>query len=472
MRGVTGGSARFGAFAAAGGLALVPAAVSAPACPAPPPSAALTAVAVPQAARPVVRVPAARPRCATLARLPVSGIRVDARPGGIVVLRVPGRAAVRIPARGRRVVVAADAARDRLVVAWGGSRRTIRARVSAETRVLVRGTRVTVGASPAGAGPSETAPAAPGASPPRAPTPATPPVPVPVARPDALFAPGGPWNQRIDTAEIAPDSAEVAADLRAQALDTGTWMNTDRWSVPIYVVGPGVPRVTVRDNDDGEMNLPGPWRWGTVPLPAGAVAAGPHPDGDNHLVVWQPSSDTMWEFWRFRRAAAGPEAPHGARIEGVSRSNGSIPSPYGATASGIALAAGMVTARDIAAGSIDHALVIGIPEIRAGSVVAPATRTDGYVDRASAPAMGSRFRLDPTVDVAALGLPPLTRMVALAAQRYGLIVRDRSGSVTFYGEDPVATGADPFTAALGGGEMGEVMRTFPWQHIQLVRPGG
>ncbi len=453
----------------------MPAAIGAPACPPPRPAIALTTVAVPQATRPVVRVPAARPRCATLARLPASGIRLDARPGGVVVLRIPGRAAVRIPARGRAVVVAADAARDRLVVAWGGSRRTVRARVGPEPRVLVRGARVAVAAPPAAPGSPGTTPPAPAASPPRAAAPlppAIPPLPVPVARPDALFAPGGTWNERVDSAEIASDSAAVAADLRAQAQRTGTWMNTDRWSVPVYVVGPGVPRVTVRDSDDGEMNLPGAWRWGTVPLPAGAVAAGPHPDGDNHLVVWQPSSDTMWEFWRFRRTAAGPEAPHGARIERVSQSNGSIPSPYGATASGIALAAGMVTARDIARGSIDHALVIGIPEIRAGSVVAPATRTDGHVDRASAPVMGSRFRLDPAVEVSALGLPPLTRMVALAAQRYGLIVRDRSGSVAFYGEDPVATGTDPFTAALRGGEMGEVMRTFPWEHIQLVRPGG
>ncbi|MFN8123128.1 MAG: hypothetical protein U0237_11945 [Thermoleophilia bacterium] len=295
---------------------------------------------------------------------------------------------------------------------------------------------------------------------------------MPAARPGTLFAAGSIWNQRVEGAAVAPDSDAVSADLRRQALDTGTWMNTDRWSVPVYVVGPGQARVTVTDADDGEMNLPGPWRWGTVPLPPGAVAAAPHPDGDNHLVVWQPSTDTMWEFWRFSRTASGPQALHGARIDGVSRSDGSIPAPYGASASGIAVAAGMVTAQDLAAGSIDHALAIGIPETRADAFVAPATRTDGYVTRASAPVMGSRFRLDPSVDVDALGLPPLTRMVAHAAQRYGIVVRDRSGSVSFYGDDPVVTGTDPFTPVLAGGEMGEVMRTFPWQHIQLVAPGG
>ncbi len=48
---------------------------------------------------------------------------------------------------------------------------------------------------------------------------------------------------------------------------------------------------------------------GGVPIPRGAREAW---GGDHHLVVWQPSTDTMWELWGRRRpgAAAGP--PSGA----------------------------------------------------------------------------------------------------------------------------------------------------------------
>jgi len=432
---------------------------------------AMSPVDVPRPARAVVRVSLARPACGELVRFPRSGVRVRALADGTLAVTAPGRSAVRIRAGARRVVVLADAVRDRLLIAWGTSRRVVRVRLLPERRVLVRGRGVTVPAppGPAPAPPSEDG--SPVVAPPLpSPIPSRPPA--PGVRPPILFAGDAVWNRRVDDVPLAADSAEVAADLRRQALATGTWMNTGRWSVPVYVVGPDQPLVTVRDSDDGELNLPGPWRWGGVPLPPDAVAAGPHPDGDNHLVVWQPSTDTMWEFWRFRRTASGPEAPHGARIDRVSRGDGAIPAPYGAAASGIALAAGLITARDLARGSIDHALALGVPEIRAGVFVPPATRTDGYVDRATAPPMGARFRLDPAVDVDALGLPPLTRMVALAAQRHGLIVRDTSGAVTFYGEDPVSIGRDPFNDALAGGEMGEVMRTFPWQHIQMVAPEG
>lgn len=284
-----------------------------------------------------------------------------------------------------------------------------------------------------------------------------------------FFAPDSVWNTPVPAdAELDATSDVVVRELARQAA-AGATINVGSYSTPVYTVPADQPTVTVRDIDDGFLNEPGPYSWGRVPLPPDARGAAGE---DRHLVVWQPSTDTMWEFWRFSRTASGPQALHGARIDGVSRSDGSIPAPYGASASGIAVAAGMVTAQDLAAGSIDHALAIGIPETRADAFVAPATRTDGYVTRASAPVMGSRFRLDPSVDVDALGLPPLTRMVAHAAQRYGIVVRDRSGSVSFYGDDPVVTGTDPFTPVLAGGEMGEVMRTFPWQHIQLVAPGG
>ena len=87
-------------------------------------------------------------------------------------------------------------------------------------------------------------------------------------------------------------------------------------------------------------------------------------------------------------------------------------------------------------GHIDHALAIGIPRVSAGVVVPPATRTDGKALVGGLP-MGTRLRLDPTLDVAALHLPPVAAMIAVAAQRYGMVVRDTSGSVSFYAEETV-----------------------------------
>jgi hypothetical protein len=70
-------------------------------------------------------------------------------------------------------------------------------------------------------------------------------------------------------------------------------------------------------------------------------------------------------------------------------------------------------------------------------------------------------------------LPPLTRMMAVAAQRYGIIVRDQTGhAVSFFGEDPRQYGRDPYGGPggfFGGPYPNPVMWAFPWEHLQLLK---
>lgn len=286
------------------------------------------------------------------------------------------------------------------------------------------------------------------------------------AKPE-FFAPGSVWNTPLaDDQPISPYSDRVVAELRRQITATnGPWMNIERYSVPVYRVGPDQPRIPVRDRDGEATTAASPYRWTTVPIPPGARPAAGE---DAHLVVWQPSSDTMWEFWGFAWEGDAATALHGARIPRVSRSSGILPSPYGATASGLPAVAGLVTARDLAAGRIDHALALAIPEPRREVLTLPATRTDGWSRSVDAPMEGTRFRLDPALDLDALGLDPFVRMLADAAQRYGIIVRDKAGSVVFFGEDPKGSGTDPFTPLFHGASRGELLSTFPWERLQML----
>ena len=83
-----------------------------------------------------------------------------------------------------------------------------------------------------------------------------------------------------------------------------------------------------------------------------------------------------------------------------------------------------------------------------------------------------RFRLDPTVDIAALHLPPIVRMLAEAAQRYGLVVRDKSANVAFYAEDPTPLGWNPYagpTGFFGGQYPNRLLEQFPWSRLQALR---
>jgi hypothetical protein len=131
----------------------------------------------------------------------------------------------------------------------------------------------------------------------------------------------------------------------------------------------------------------------------------------------------------------------------------------------------MITLDDLRRGRIDHALAVGLPAaiVRGPAYSWPAQRTDGTsTDPASIPE-GAHFRLDPTLDLSTLDLSPAARMIAEAAQRYGIVVRDRSGDVTLYGEDPTPTGADPYPAFLGGQSPLQALQGIPWDRLQLVQ---
>jgi len=287
----------------------------------------------------------------------------------------------------------------------------------------------------------------------------------------APFARGSFWNKPLPArAPLDPGSAAYVADLRHQLTFGHPWINTHSWSVPVYTVGAGRPTVRVR-LDSRYAPLQAAWR--TVPLPPDANPA----DGrDRQLVVYQPARNRMWEFWHLRRTKRGRwHARWGGTMEEVSRSAGyyrGTHAMWGASGTSLPLLGGLIRIDELQSGHIDHALAIGVPRPRGHVFRWPAQRTDGWIKRKNAVQEGMRFRLDPRLDVAALQLPPVIRMLAEAAQRYGIVVRDKSANVTFYAEDPTPLGENPYAGPEGffGGEYPDrLLACFPWSRLQTMR---
>jgi hypothetical protein len=301
---------------------------------------------------------------------------------------------------------------------------------------------------------------------------------LPPTAPDCarFFGRSAVWNRPLPAdGPLDPLSPTLVADLKGQ-VQAGfdkrfpPTINTTSYSTPVYTVPAGQERVPVRltRGQDYGQSLQKVLNEG-VPIPDGArPAAG----GDAHIVVWQPATDTMWELWTAKQVDGRWQAGWGGRMEHVSRSRGYFSDPWGiqpgATASSLPLAGGLITLRDLERGEIDHALAMALPSSRSGVWALPAQRTDGNARRPDAIPQGARFRLDPSVDVDALGLPPFTAMLARAAQRYGIIVRDTSAVVTLYAEDPTPRGENPWAAAIKP-SAAEVMRAFPWDRLQVMR---
>jgi hypothetical protein len=310
-------------------------------------------------------------------------------------------------------------------------------------------------------------------------------VPLGTAGGHRFFSPSSFWNRPVAAGPRDPRSAELTAHFAAavaaeRRAGRGPGINTSQWSVPVYRVPANQPRVRVELRSRPERRpLPALRRaWRRVPLPRLPVPAA---GTDRPLVVWQPSTDKLWEFWGMKRELDGGwKAAWGGAIRDVSRSSGAYgprswrgaTGAWGASASGLSIVGGLITFEDFERGKIDHALAMSVPGVRAGEYSLPARRTDGTSLDPLALPEGAHLRLDPDLDLGSLDLPRPTLMLAEAAQRYGIVVRDRAGTVVFYGQDPTPTGSDPYNGPGGyyeGLTAGAIMAGFPWDRLQLLR---
>jgi hypothetical protein len=313
-----------------------------------------------------------------------------------------------------------------------------------------------------------------------------------VAKPaptERLFAPSSVWNSqtpvdaRIDRASeemVAALDREVRSEISDHAgPDIGTAGTTT-----VYEVGPAQPTVRVQLS-----NPTLPWRaslqsaFNSVPIPTNAQ---PAVGSDAEMTIWQPSTDKLWEFFHMAKEADGWHADWGGAMDDVSQSPGYFTTSswpgalpvWGATATSLPAAAGVITLKDIQRGEIDHALALELPAPRAGVWTWPAQRSDGTGTDPNTIPEGAHLRLNPDLNLDALHLPPLTLMIARAAQKYGMIVRDQTHyAIGLFAENPISMGSNPYYTSSGspspsgpfeGRWPSELLASFPWSHLQVL----
>jgi hypothetical protein len=285
----------------------------------------------------------------------------------------------------------------------------------------------------------------------------------PMPRP---FAVTSPWNVALPAnAPLAPNSQALADSLRSDVATYGQWINSYSYSSPVYTVGPDQPLVTVVP-DKANPQLVAAFQ--NVPLPANVR---PATGSDAQLVLIQPSTGKMWEFWKLRKDANGVwRAGWGGWDDDYRTDDGVYDgSNFGAAGSGLALLGGMPRLAEMDAGVIDHALALVVPKTTKSLLTAPAVRTDGTVDGAGTIPMGTRFRIDPDVDLSKVSMTNAARMYAVAAQKYGMIVRDTTTStVAFEMEDPTPAGINQNTRYFGGKSASQALYSFPWWAVEVV----
>ena len=145
---------------------------------------------------------------------------------------------------------------------------------------------------------------------------------------------------------------------------------------------------------------------------------------------------------------------------------------WGTSGSSLGVVGGLITIEDLEQGVINHALKMALPNARAGVYSSPALRTDGQTYSPLSLPEGAHLRLDPSLDLASIPMPRVTRMIAKAAQRYGIFTTNGSKNVTLYAQDPTPTGTEPYRGPDGlweGSYPIELLASFPWEHLQLLK---
>lgn len=303
-----------------------------------------------------------------------------------------------------------------------------------------------------------------------------------------LFAPHSIWNDRLPVdAPLDPSSPArmdaLASEIRSEEdRNIGPWITEHANATPFYVVGPDQPRVNMQLD-------PAAWKAPLqhvldegVPIPDGAV---PSTGSDAYLTIYQPSTDTLWEFWRAVHDPDGWHASWGGAMQHVSASPGYYTDQawsglasgqgfnWGATATSLPVIGGTIMMNELWQGHIDHALAMNVPDACSNVFSWPAQRSDGSDTAPDCVPEGAHLRLDPDLDLSTLDLPPITRALAEAAQQYGLVVRDVTHhAVSFFAENWVTVGSNVYRAPGGlyGGLMPwAFMPRFPWDHLQLLQ---
>jgi hypothetical protein len=314
------------------------------------------------------------------------------------------------------------------------------------------------------------------------------------------------------------------------------FINYWQYTIPLYIVDSTVPTQTVTYVESN----------GVTPQPAGAATnlqshfnAVPVPDvtkipqghiqsigTDGHACFWRPSTNELWEMWRFSGTPGNYVFQYGGYTSSANTFDGIYPNVWGARATSLAAAGGLITIQDLVdvlnGLPIRHAIGVALA-VTANAHTAPATRNDsssstpqyapdgvtpnpsyGFVD---AVAEGTWCRLPASFDPVSQmpGAGPIQLAIATAVRDYGLFVMDSSSGCRFNVEDARVLGSpysyakvNPFAGSTGAAagnydthtnqyvpsdwtdaalpKITEIIDTpniaskIPWQYLQMLQP--
>ena len=257
-----------------------------------------------------------------------------------------------------------------------------------------------------------------------APTTAPPTTAAPATSDCRSFPTDSHWYAEVTGLPVHPRSESYVSSIGSgdgvkADFGSGTWEGGPI-GIPVTEVEPGTPEVDVSFDYADESDA-GPYR---IPADA-AIEGGPDGDGDRHVLALDPGECRLYELFAAVPNSDGSwQAGSGAVYD--LQSNDLRPAGWtSADAAGLPVMPGLVRYEEVAAGEIDHAIRVTVPDSQ-NAYVWPARHAASDSDDPGLPPMGLRLRLRGNVDIS--GLPPQARVIAEAMKTHGVIVADNGSA--------------------------------------------
>lgn len=257
------------------------------------------------------------------------------------------------------------------------------------------------------------------------------------------FPSDNPWNQRVDSEPVDPNSATLIASIGLTTglhADFGANWNGGPFGIPYVVVQGSQAKVPVAFDYDDESD-PGPY-----PVPPNApIEGGANSDGDRHVIVIDRDNWKLYEmFYSFPQANGSWHAGSGAIFD--MKSNALRPAGWtSADAAGLPIFPGLVRYDEVVEQkAIRHALRFTASRTRKAYVY-PARHFASSDTSTSRPPMGMRVRLKASFSTA--GYSPNVQVILKALKEYGMMLAD-NGSNWYISGAPDARWNDDELSAL------------------------
>ena len=239
-----------------------------------------------------------------------------------------------------------------------------------------------------------------------------------------MFPADNHWHASVTRAPVLTNSDNLVTTVGATKtlkadFGSGLWAGGPI-GIPYVVVAPGQPKSAVSFTYDDESDP------GGYPIPTNPpIEGGVDSDGDRHILMVEPAECRLYELFSAYPSDDGTWSAGSGAIWDL-RSNAQRPTGWtSADAAGLAILPGLVRYDEVAAGKIEHAIRMTVPQSRRTHLW-PASHFASTSTDVNRPAMGQRFRLKASVDESTF--PEQVQPIIVALKTYGAIVADNGSS--------------------------------------------